>query len=174
MSRTVIGTVLRAVPRLGAAWDGLEHGISVPLIRLATTPDSPCPDGTLEAWWRISAAVRAEQERPVHPGGPCPALCLVTVLPSDVDRLGRCARALGRTLLPGTPGGPALEQAVAGTGRSPADLVAGLARLHGVLDLDPGDDGTTLHVLAGVRTDAPGVWAAYHRVATRVGWMWAA
>ena len=57
-----------------------------------------------EAWWRMSAAVRAEQERPVHPGGPCPALCLVTVLPSDVDRLGRCARALGRTLLPGTPG----------------------------------------------------------------------
>jgi MinD-like ATPase involved in chromosome partitioning or flagellar assembly len=63
---------------------------------------------------------------------------------------------------------------LAGTGRSPADLVAGLARLHGVLDIDPGADGALLHVLAGIRTDAADVRAAHARVAERVGRMWAA
>jgi hypothetical protein len=162
MSRIVTGTVLRAVPRLGAGWDAVEHGISVPLVRLGSD--------ALPSWWRISAAVRAEQERPAHPGGPCPDLCLVTVLPSDVDALGRCARGLGAALLPGRDGAPVRDAA---PGR-PEDLVATLARLHGVLDIDPGPDGALLHVLAGIRTDAADARAAHRRVADRVGRMWAA
>ncbi len=162
MSRIVTATVLRAMPRLGAGWDAVEHGISVPLVRLGSD--------VLPAWWRISAAVRAEQERPAHPGGPCPDLCLVTVLPSDVDALGRCARELGAALLPGRDA-PRLRNAVPGR---PEDLVAALARLHGVLDIDPGADGTLLHVLAGIRTEATDARAAHRRVADRVGRMWAA
>ena len=165
MSRIVTDTVLRAVPRVGSRWDALEDGISLPLVRLGSD--------VLPAWWRISAAVRAEQERPPYPGGPCPDLCLVTVLPSDVDALGRCARELGAAFLPGRDAS-VIRAALAGTGRSPADLVAGLARLHGVLDIDPGVDGALLHVLAGIRTDAADARAAHARVAERVGRMWAA
>lgn len=166
MSQIVTETVLRAVPRLGDGWDAVEHRVSVPLVRLASE--------ALRAWWRISATVRAEQGRPAHPGGPCPDLCLVTVAPPDVDVLGRCARDLGRTLLPGLPGTDALRRAVAGTGWTPTDLVSVLARLHGVLDIDPGADGDLLHVLAGIRTDAADVRAAHRRVVDRVGRMWAA
>jgi hypothetical protein len=162
MSRIVTDTVLRAVPRLGAGWDDVEHGISVALVRLGSD--------ALPAWWRVSAAIRAEQERAAHPGGPCPTLCLVTVLPSDVDALGRCARELGATLLPGRDASR-LRDVTAGR---PEDLVAALARVHGVLDIDPGPDGDLLHVLAGIRTDALDVRAAHVRVAARVGRMWAA
>ncbi|TCK25145.1 hypothetical protein [Pseudonocardia endophytica] len=162
MSRIVTDTVLRAVPRLGGSWDAVELDISVALVRL----DSDA----LPAWWRVSAAVRAEQERPAHPGGPCPSLCLVTVHPSDVDALGRCARELGAALLPGRDAS-SLRDA---TGGRPQELVAALARLHGVLDIDPGPDGDLLHVLAGIRTDAADARAAHARVAERVGRMWGA
>ena len=43
-----------------------------------------------------------------------------------------------------------------------------------MLDIDPGADGTLLHVLAGIRTDATDARAAHRRVADRVGRMWAA
>lgn len=67
-----------------------------------------------------------------------------------------------------------LRRAVAGTGRTPTDLVSVLARLHSVLDIDPGADGALLHVLAGIRTDAADARAAHRRVLDRVGRMWAA
>lgn len=192
MSRIATGEVLRALPRLGVCdahvtgspgchppcWGAIEQGIAAPLLRLDADPLLPersAVRDAVPAWWRVSALVRAEQERPVSDGSPCPDVCLVTVAPADVDAIGACARELGRALLPEADRDlvRAMQRAVP-PGAGPERLVVGLARLHGVLDLDHGQAGEVLHVLAGIRTSRPDLLATHRHVADRVGRMWSA
>lgn len=177
MGDTTTGTVLRALPRDRVAWSRVDRTLSAALTALATDVHAPAAaGGALRAWRQLSGPLRAAQARPGYRPGPCPDLCLVAVSPADCDALGRLARALGRLLLPGAEPGPvaALDRA-AGCARTTAgDLVVGLARAHGLLDLDHGPDGELLYALAGVRAAGPAVRAAHDRVTGRVATMWAA
>ncbi|MEJ8279859.1 hypothetical protein [Pseudonocardia spirodelae] len=169
-------TVLRAVPRTPRAWAGVDRRVRTVLAVLARDPGAPvATPAAVRAWPRLAAPLRAAQRRPAYEPGPCPDLCLVAVLPDDVDALGGLAAALGALRLPGADDAP-LRRAAAATSATPAAVVQELARVHGVLDLDLGAEGELLYALAGVRVArTTGVAAAAHdAVAARVGAMWAA
>lgn len=177
MSGSTGGTVIRALPRDPGGWATVDRVLCAALVSLSR--DAAPPDATVaavRAWCRLSGVLRSAQARPGYRPGPCPDLCLVALHPADVEPIGRLARELGRCLLPGACTGTAraLLRAASAAATGPCGLVVELARVHGLLDLDHGQDGELLYVLAGVRTEGAGTLAAHDRVAERVAAMWSA
>ncbi|MEU6697212.1 hypothetical protein [Pseudonocardia sp. NPDC046786] len=177
MNGSTGGTVIRAVPRDRIGWATADRVLCTALVTLSRD-DAP-PDATAAAvrsWSLLSGPLRAAQARPGYPPGPCPDLCLVAVHPADIEPIGRLARELGRCLLPGARPTTArtLLRAASAAATGPCGLVVELARMHGVLDLDHGQDAELLYALAGVRTTGATILAAHDRVAGRVAAMWAA
>lgn len=101
-----------------------------------------------------------------------PRLVFVRVRQVDVAVLGETARALGAQLLPGSPA----DSPVATEGLS--TLVRDMALVHGLLDLDPGEDGEVLRYWGAdgplVVIPPPVALAAHRRLAARVHTLWEA
>ncbi|MEV1293751.1 hypothetical protein [Pseudonocardia sp. NPDC049635] len=177
MSGSTSGTVIRAVPRDRAGWARADRVVCAALVALSRDPAPPdATAAAVRAWCRLSGVLRSAQARPAYEPGPCPDLCLVAVHPSDVEPLGRLAHELGRCMLPGTRAdtAPALLRAADAAGVGPCELVVELARMHGLLDLDHGQEAELLYTLAGVRTAGTATLAAHDRIARRVAVMWSA
>lgn len=161
-----LGRVRRAVPCLGRLWGPVLGEISGLLLEARDLGFREA----LRAWGRLGAAIRSAD--------PCSGLGFVTVDATDVDVLGRAARELGASLLPG--GRPdvaaALCRAAEAVGCGPDDLLVQLARIHGVLDLDLGADGEVLRLWGAdgpvFVTPPDEALAAHRRTAARVYRMW--
>jgi hypothetical protein len=136
-------------------------------------------------WERLAAAVAAGVPGPaarrlgvalrpaVAPSPPgvrwlSPRLLFVRVDPEDVAVLGATARGLGARLLP-CPSAPVGVDAL-------STLVWDLALVHGLLDLDPGEDAEILRYWGAdgplLATPPPVAVAAHHRLAARVHTLW--
>ncbi|GAA1855485.1 hypothetical protein GCM10009836_39460 [Pseudonocardia ailaonensis] len=137
--------LVRAVPGTPAEWTQVTGRVSGLLLAYADVErrgaELPAPlrqRAALRAWARVARPVRAAV------GGAGPA-ALEEIPPADLRTLDATARLLGRHLCRMQTEGPgatpvtavlAVEAAVYGV---PAgELVAQLARVHGVLDLDAG------------------------------------
>ncbi len=161
-----LGPVRRAVPQLGRRWGPVLGEISGLLLDVR---DLGFRDA-VQAWGRLSAAIRS--------AAPYSGLGFLTVDADDVDVLGRAARALGASLLPG--GHPdvasTLCRAAEAVGCDPDELLVQLARVHGVLDLDLGADGEMLRLWGAdgpVFVTPPGeALVAHRRTAARIYRMW--
>jgi hypothetical protein len=156
-------------------------------------PEPVAGDQALEAVRRLWDALRPTQQSPgSRPGrrlGPDGKHEHVPLVPTeldaaDLDVLGRTARALADTS-PATDLGEALHETARGGGAkfgtgphaTPAALVEGLIRLHGLLDLELTDDARALlpRLQASLSEDVvltPGEETAYARTANRINTMW--
>lgn len=143
------GTVLRAVPGTRSEWVHAADQISSLLLALAVAENKghPMPDPlhagrALRAWARVKAPLLAA----VSAADPTPAPVAVPVPAADADTLGATARLLGRVLceyrVHGTGGEIALTLIHAARAQATTleALVAQLARVHGVVDVDPRDE----------------------------------
>jgi hypothetical protein len=140
--------VLRAVPGTGPEWTRVADQISSLLVALATAenaghtmPDPLRAGRALRAWARLEAPLLAA----VRAATPVPVPVAVLVPISDADTLGATARLLGRVLCEyrvHSTGGE-IARTLLHTARAQDTtlelLVAQLARVHGVLDIDPCD-----------------------------------
>lgn len=145
------------------------------------SPASPLGDGrALEALQRVISeladAERSPAPRPLAPDGRFELVPVrfLTLDGADLAVMAQAIAALGQATLPSAHEFVAdvLAEHAAGGRQRPADLVAGVARAHGLLDL-VADVDTVL--LAGRLTDASGPviltppeLAAYERLTERV------
>jgi hypothetical protein len=140
--------VLRAVPGTVSEWVHAADQISWLLLALAIAEDKgrPMPDPlhagrALRAWSRLKTPLLAA----VRAADPAPVPVAVLVPAADVDALGATARLLGRVLceyrVHSTGGEIALTLIHAARAQDTTleGLVAQLARVHGVVDVDPCD-----------------------------------
>ncbi|MCW0214906.1 MAG: hypothetical protein OJJ54_16225 [Pseudonocardia sp.] len=187
------GGVRRAVPHGPAEWTRVCGMLSGFLADLAEADRDrgvlPAPLGGgvgVRAWGRLCAALTPARAA-ASPGSMWlqPRLAFVTVDPVDIAVLGAAARRLGRTRLPEpslTPGhawtGEAVRRAAQASSTTPPRVVVELARVHGVLDLDLGQDMAVLRRWGAdgpVLVRPPGAaLAAHRRIAGRVHTMWVA
>lgn len=118
-----------------------------------TLPEAPLGNGeALAALRRIVTTLRAAERgpaaQPVAPDGEFElvALRFVTLERSDLALLGRAVTQLGQATLPG--GNELVAEVLAEHAdvhrRAASELVAGAARAHGLLDLEPDDDTALL------------------------------
>jgi hypothetical protein len=141
-------TVLRAVPGTAPEWTRAADQISSLLLTLAAAENAghampePLRAGrALRAWTRLEAPLLTA----VRAANPVPVVVAVLVPVSDTDILGATARLLGRVLCEfrvHSTGGE-IARTLLHTARAQDTtlelLVAQLARVHGVLDVDPCD-----------------------------------
>lgn len=141
-------TVLRAVPGTSSEWVHAADQISGLLLALAAAeneghaiPDPLHAGRALGAWTRLKAPLLAA----VRAADPAPEPVAVPVPAADADTLGATARLLGRVLceyrVHSTGGEIALTMINTARAQDTTleGLVAQLARVHGVLDVDPCD-----------------------------------
>lgn len=141
-------TVLRAVPGTSSEWVHAAEQISWLLLALAAAeneghamPDPLHARRALRAWARLKATLLAA----VRAADPAPVPVAVLVPAAEADTLGATARLLGRVLceyrVHNTVGEIArtLLHAARAQDTTLEGLVAQLARVHGVLDVDPCD-----------------------------------
>lgn len=144
--RRPTSAVVRAVPGTGPEWVHAADQISWLLLALAVAENEghPMPEPlhagrALRAWARLKTPLLAA----VHAADPAPKPVAVLVPIADADTLGATARLLGRVLceyrVHSTGGEIArtLLHAARAQDTSQEGLVAQLARVHGVLDVDP-------------------------------------
>lgn len=177
----------RAVPACEADWVLVAGQLSTVLLELradrgdAEVFPPPLSRGVaLRAWGRLSASIRAARLRGV-PAVALPGdseLWIVAVHSGDVDVLGAAARELGRSQLPHGDCAVAetLARAARAVDRTPVDLVAQMAGVHGVLDLSLGSSAEVLaDSQAGLQCSGETDLAvASQQVAVRVYAMWRA
>ncbi|MDN5919958.1 MAG: hypothetical protein L0I76_33480 [Pseudonocardia sp.] len=147
----------RAVPGSPAEWVVAAGRVSGLLLALAAAerdgvvlPEPLADRRALRAWARLRAPVVAA----VRSARPCDGPVCAVVDLADVDLLGGASRALGRqwcSSLVSRAGSPIADilQDEACVHEIPAeDLIAELARVHGVLDVDVDDGaGSAAHVV---------------------------
>jgi hypothetical protein len=153
-----------------------------------TGPVAPPLGGgaAMRAWGRLSAALASARRAPSSAALRLqPWLEFVTVDLGEVAVLGAAARQLGVGLLPAPSLAPApgavteaLERAAGAGTTTPSKLVVEFARVHGVLDLDLGEDLLTLRRWGAdgpLFVRPPGsALAAHRRISARVHAMWSA
>jgi hypothetical protein len=153
----------------------------------ARLPEPFANDAALGAVRRIWAALRPSQ-RPAdaaHPGrllAPDARYEHIPLTPVELDEgdlsvLGRTARALGAAARSSVLGQALDDAAAIGPHTTPAALIEGVARLHGVLDLELTDDARALlpRLCASIIGDVvlnPTEEAAYNRTVDRINTMW--
>lgn len=150
-------TVRRAVPGTPGEWVTVAGRISGLLLAVAAAerdglvlPDALAGHTALRAWGRLRGPIAAAVRTP-GPGG----LATVTVDVADVEVLGLAARTLGlqrcRDLASraGSPVAAILYDEALAHGVPAGTLVAELARVHGVLDVDEGSVSAA-HVVRAV------------------------
>lgn len=148
-----MGEVRRALPVAPADWERLV--------------DSAASAVDPETARRLRAALLPATTARREPWRLSPPLVFVRVRPEEVAAIGAAARRLARQLSPGrrTPAAPAATEAL-------AVLVRDLALVHGLLDLDPGEDAEVLRHWGAdgpLFTAPPAVAIAAHpRLAARV------
>jgi len=138
--------LMRSVPGTHAEWVHAADLISWLLLALAVAEKEghPMPEPlhggrALRAWSRLKAPLLSA----VHAADPAPGPVAVLVPAADTDTLGATARLLGRTLCDyrvHSTGGEiarALLHTARAQGTTLEALVAQLARVHGVLDVEP-------------------------------------
>jgi hypothetical protein len=156
-------------------------------------PEPVAGDQALDAVQRLWDDLRLTQQAPgTRPGrllGPDSRHEHVHLVPvelnaADLEVLGRTVRALADTS-PASDLGEALHETAHGGGgqfgtgphATPAALVEGVARLHGVLDLELTEDARALlpRLQASLSEDvvlSPAEETAYARIADRINMMW--
>jgi hypothetical protein len=152
---------------------------------------TPLGDRTaLEALGRVAFVLRATQGidgrlRWIAPDGNYEHVPLrfVHLDASDLATLAAAAHELGRALHPGAGTADELDHALESAGDAAgvpaAVVVSTLARLHGLLTLEPTDDVARLHTAAQRAGDehhlvlTSSLEAAYQRTVTRINSMWA-
>jgi hypothetical protein len=174
----------RALPYAPGDWQRLSTAVS---LGLAATPGAPLgadPAVRVAAAQRLQAALAPSLE-----GGPRsgrhlgPRLVFVTVAAADVALLGEAAHTLGAGLLPTATTGaqaaaPASDRPVLDRADTTAlaAVVWAMALVHGLLDLDLGEDVEVLRYWGAdgplFTAPPPVALAAHRRVAARVYALW--
>lgn len=171
----------------------------------AVLPDPLAAGGALDALHRLQDAITPTQTRTTLAGQQLPAtvgpalllgpdgryehrpLRLVTLAQADLDLLAAATATMGHALAAAPAGelaealGAGAEAACSltyGSTPTPVDIVTGLTRALGVLDLAPDADTELLTSLLAVPPTAavtltPAADAAYARLADRINTMWA-
>ncbi|MCF7553479.1 hypothetical protein [Pseudonocardia sp. WMMC193] len=154
-----MGEVRRALPVAPADWRRLVDSVASAVDRATAR--------------RLRSALLPATTARREPWRLSPPLVFVRVRPEDVAEIGAAGRRLGTALLPGrrAPAAPVATEAL-------AVLVRDLALVHGLLDLDPGEDAEVLRHWGAdgplFTAPPPVAVAAHHRLAARIHALWQA